>query len=138
MAKTREAPEPAASPRKQSATSRTHKPGAMPAQNDSTDSERLRAAAYAAERRARAWIEVNAHAWGYMLGLAAHEAEAGRTFGVKWLIERARKKDFADVRGCRTVINNNLASALARILLEQMPEAAPFVELRCSVFEEAR
>lgn len=133
-----EAPGHAASRRKHEAASRTHTVGIAPVQDDSTERDRLRAAAYAAERRARSWIEANPGAWGYMLKLAAREVGTERFFGVKWLIEQARKKDFADVRGQRTEINNSLSSALARILVEQMPEAAPFVELRRSVFEEAR
>lgn len=111
--------------------------GARPNRNDITDEERLRAAAKV-ERRALSWIEHNPDAWRYMTQLALHETHSCRRFGSKWLIEQARSKDFSDIRGCPTKIDNSLSSAFARILVAQMPEAAPFIELRRSQFEEVR
>lgn len=64
------------------------------------------------------------------------EVEAERRFSMKWVAEQARRKDFAGKGGEPSAFSNTLTAAFARILVEEHPEARPFVELRPSVFDE--
>ncbi|WP_288323442.1 hypothetical protein [uncultured Eggerthella sp.] len=86
---------------------------------------------------ARLWKDGNPDADTYITSRALQEARAGRRFGMKQLMEEARRKDFADTKGARTKINNTLSPALARILIEEHPEIRRFMETRHSVVDEA-
>lgn len=129
-----EAPGHAARPRKANATSRAPLAGPKPSNDDTTQARILKALDL--EYRARLWVDENPDAWAFMASLALREARARRRFGVKWLIEEARRKDFADASGGRTRISNTLAPAFARILVEEHPECRAFVVLKHSVLDE--
>ena len=135
-----EAPGHAASRRKQKATSRAPIAGQKPDENtitnaEGTPSERTLKATEL-ECRARLWVDENPDAWVFMVTLALHETRSQRRFGVKWLIEEARRKDFADVKGKRMRLSNTLAPAFARILVEEHPECRTFVVLKHSILDE--
>ena len=51
-------------------------------------------------------------------------------------MEEARRKDFTDRQGRGTRINNVIAPALARRLVEAHPEVRPFVKLRRSMVDD--
>ena len=55
---------------------------------------------------------------------------------MRLLLEEARRKDFTDRRGCGTRINNVIAPALARRIVEAHPEVRPFMRLRRSMVDE--
>ena len=135
-----EAPGHAASRWKQKATSRAPIAGQKPDENtitnaEGTPSERTLKATEL-ECRARLWVDENPDAWVFMVTLALHETRSQRRFGVKWLIEEARRKDFADVKGKRMRLSNTLAPAFARILVEEHPECRTFVVLKHSILDE--
>lgn len=132
----REAPGHAARPGKHEAASRTPSAGPKPSTNTTTNAEcELRALDLA--YRARLWIDENPDAWAFMVSRALHEAKAHRRFGSKQLVEEARRKDFADVRGRRTRISNTLTPAFARILAAEHPECRPFVTMKPSAVDGA-
>lgn len=78
------------------------------------------------------WIRENHDAWAWIVGEALKEARAGRRFSPRYLAESLRAKDFVSADGSTSTINNNLTPALARHLIEQHPEVAPWIELRKS------
>ena len=82
------------------------------------------------------WMDANPDALRYIERRALEEAGAERRFSVRLLLEEARRKDFTDRRGCGTRINNVIAPALARRIVEAHPEVRPFVKLRRSMVDE--
>lgn len=64
--------------------------------------------------------------WSWCLKEVAHK----RRFSMRAALEEARRKDWARTDGDPFKVNNNLSPALARLLLAEHPEAAPFIELR--------
>lgn len=82
------------------------------------------------------WMDANPDAVRYIERRALEEAGAERRFSVRLLLEEARRKDFTDRRGRGTRINNVIAPALARRLVEAYPEVRPFVKLRRSMVDE--
>lgn len=128
------APATAARPEKAYAAGRAPLTGHKPSTNTTTSSRARNATCSLS--RALAWIEENPDAWRYMEGLALREVEAKRRFSMKWVAEQARRKDFAGKGGKPSAFSNTLTAAFARILVEEHPEARPFVELRPSVFDE--
>lgn len=84
---------------------------------------------------AREWADRNPDAWGAMVAIATEHAAEGRRIGTQDLIERIRWHDFTSTDGTRTRINNNLSPALARLLVAEHPEVAPYVHLRKSKFD---
>mgnify|MGYP000989860279 CR=1 FL=1 len=86
-------------------------------------------------RQARAWVEENPQAWGYMLAEAEERARDGRRFGMQELAEWARRGDFTDRHGRPTRINNNLVAPLARIVVERCPECRPYIEMRTRAYD---
>lgn len=139
--KSAEAPGAAARRRKHNATDRAPFAGLTPDENTTTNAEdALGARAIKAldlEYRARLWIGENPDAWAFMSSLALREARARRRFGSKWLVEEARRKDFADAQGGRTRISNTLSPAFARILVGEHPECRAFATLKRSILDEA-
>lgn len=88
------------------------------------------------EYRAHLWIDENPDAWAFVVSRALAEAKAGRRFGMKQLVEEARRKDFADACGVRTRICNSLTPAFARILAADHPECRRYMVLKRSVLDE--
>lgn len=129
-----EAPGHAARPGKHEAASRAPFAGPKPSTNTTTNAEcELRALDLA--YRARLWIDENPDAWTFMVSRALHEAKAHRQFGVKQLVEEARRKDFAEARGRRGGISNTLTPAFARIIVAEHPECRPFLVLKPSMLD---
>lgn len=128
------APSTAASRGKQNAPVQAPPNGFSPAEDDSTTEKRKRAAKEL-EQRAGAWRENNPDAWAFMVSFALHEVSKQRNFGMKWLIEEARRKDFVALDGSRTRICNTLSTPLIRALVKEHPEVRPFVVLKSSAME---
>lgn len=82
------------------------------------------------------WMDANPDALRYIERRAIEEARAERRFSVRLLLEEARRRDFTDREGCGTRINNVIAPALARRLVDAHPEVRPFVRLRHSMVDE--
>lgn len=82
------------------------------------------------------WMDANPDAVRYIERRALEEAGAERRFSVRLLLEEARRKDFTDRQGRGTRINNVIAPALARRLVEAHPEVRPFVKLRRSMVDD--
>lgn len=82
------------------------------------------------------WMAANPDALRYIERRALEETAAERRFSVRLLLEEARRKDFTDRRGHDTRINNVIAPALARRIVEAHPEVRPFVRLRRSVVDD--
>lgn len=129
-----EAPGAAARPGKATAD---RAPFAGPKPDKNTTTPEREEKAYRLEHAARTWIACNTDAWAFMASRALCEVTAKRRFGMKQLVEEARRKDFADACGGRTVIDNTISPALARILIEEHPEVQRFMETRRSVVDEA-
>lgn len=87
--------------------------------------------------RAAEWIRCNPDAWACMVSAALAEAKAQRRFSVRYLTERVRAKEFTDVQGRASSVNNDFTPALARLLVEQCPSVAPYVELRRARCDQA-
>ena len=81
-------------------------------------------------KRARAWRDRNPRAWAWIKAQAAAEVEAGRVFGARELVERARFKDFAPVDGGRWAINNDYIPVFTRWILAEVPGAARCIKSR--------
>ncbi|WP_332725368.1 hypothetical protein [Gordonibacter sp.] len=128
------APEPAASRRKHEAAGRTQSGGPKPNENTTTEQAEREQKALHMEYEARLWADENPGRWAFMSSLALHEVRAKRRFGMKWLIEQCRRKDFAGSK----MGSNTLAPALARILIEEHPECRRFMSTRHSIVDEAR
>lgn len=82
------------------------------------------------------WMAANPDALRYIERRALEEAAAERRFSPRLLLEEARRKDFTDREGRGTRINNVIAPALARHIVEAHPEVRPFVRLRRSMVDE--
>lgn len=82
------------------------------------------------------WMAANPDALRYIERRALEEAGAERRFSVRLLLEEARRKDFTDRQGRGTRINNVIAPALARRLVDAHPEVRPFVKLRRSMVDD--
>lgn len=82
------------------------------------------------------WMAANPDALRYIERRALEEAGAERRFSVRLLMEEARRKDFTDRQGRGTRINNIIAPALARHIVDAHPEVRPFVTLRRSMVDE--
>ena len=82
---------------------------------------------------ARLWIKENPEPWRRMVSLALAESRAERRFSVAWLAEEVRKKDYTNIEGKPFKLNNSIKPALARILIKEHPEVAPYIETRRSM-----
>lgn len=82
------------------------------------------------------WMDANPDALRYIERRALEEAGAERRFSVRLLLEEARRKDFTDRLGRGTRINNVIAPALARRIVDAHPEVRPFVKLRRSMVDD--
>ena len=80
------------------------------------------------------WAKANPDAYRYMCRSAEADVMADRRVSVSALVHDARRIDFVDSSGKTTRIDNSLTSALARMLVRDVPGLADHVELRrCAV-----
>lgn len=79
---------------------------------------------------AKQWAEENADAYAFMKRRAEADVMADRRVSVAALIHDARRIDFTDSAGRSTKVDNSLTSALARMLVRDVPGLAAHVELR--------
>lgn len=86
--------------------------------------------------RAEAWCRDNPDAWMFIQSRALREALAKRRVSISWLVGEARRIDFADVRGNRTRIVNDINPCLARMIASEHPEARRFIVTKPSVADE--
>lgn len=129
-----EAPDRAARPRKAYAADRAPQDGPKPNENTTTEQANREQMALHMEYAARLWADENPGRWAFMASLALREAQAGRKFGMKWLIEECRRKDFANSK----MASNTLAPTLARMLIAEYPECRRFMSTRHSLVDEVR
>lgn len=88
------------------------------------------------EAECAGWMRENPDALRYIERRALEEAAAERLFSVRLLLEEARKRDFTDREGRGTRINNVIAPALARRIVDAHPEVRPFMRLRRSMVDD--
>ena len=81
---------------------------------------------------AREWRDANPEAWGRMVRLACMYADEGRRFSMERLLQTARYDMATEGRSQGFKVNNNTRAALARMLAEECPGAAPLMETRRS------
>lgn len=97
------------------------------------DETRLQAekntAAWAAYR-AREWRRVNPDAYKHLERLCVAEARAQRRVSIARAVEEVRAVDHTSIEGKPVKINNNMRAALARLIVKDHPEVAPFIEFR--------
>lgn len=79
---------------------------------------------------AKEWIHDNPDAYRHLVGFCLNEAGHERKFSFRRAIEEVRAKDYSDIQGRPFKINNNMTPALARIIVKEHPEVAPFIEFR--------
>lgn len=82
------------------------------------------------------WMDANPDALRYIERRALEEAGGERRFSVRLLLEEARRRDFTDREGRGTRINNVIAPALARRIVDEHPEVRPYMRLRRSMVDE--
>lgn len=81
------------------------------------------------------WTRDNAAAWRFMTQVMDDDLRAQRRISAKRAAEEARALCFTDNGGKTTRIRNAYVPALARIYLEQRPEARPYIVLHPSKFD---
>lgn len=81
------------------------------------------------------WVEAHKDVWRFATDLCLNEARAKRRVSMQYVSEVIRKKDFASFKRYGSGINNRLRPALARRLVREHPEVAPFIELRRSALD---
>ena len=86
--------------------------------------------------RAQMWRRENRDAWIRALSYAIGKAMHGERISAQAIIEDVRRVDFTDVHGKPTRTNNDFAPIIARWLAREYPDAAQYIELRRSVFDE--
>lgn len=82
------------------------------------------------------FLAENPHLKEELVEVARESASNGRRFGVREVLERWRwfrpvASDGSDIK-----VNNNMASILARLLIEWVPECSAFIERRASAYDE--
>lgn len=83
---------------------------------------------------AKEWAKSNSAAYSFMKRRAEADVSADRRVSVAALIHDARRIDFVDSSGKTTKIDNCLTSALARMLVRDVPGLSDHIELRrCAV-----
>lgn len=93
--------------------------------------ERARELAHEADE----WVTAHKDVWRFATDLCLNEARAKRRVSMQYASEVIRKKDFASFKRYGSGINNRLRPALARRLVREHPEVAPFIELRKSALD---
>lgn len=83
-------------------------------------------------KQADEWVAEHPDAWEYIVGMCKVEAEHKRTVSMQLAAEQIRKLDFASFPTPNGAINNRYRAPLARRLVREHPEVAPFIEMRRS------
>lgn len=86
--------------------------------------------------RAAEWVRSNPEAWRAMKMEARERAANARHFSIAELVEAVRysPRHIERVDGFR--FNNSYRAPLARMLVREVPECGPFIELRKSVCDK--
>ncbi|NTU88463.1 MAG: hypothetical protein HGA54_00935 [Actinobacteria bacterium] len=85
------------------------------------------------EKRARKWIHDNFNVWCSMKRVAKHRALYGKRVSIAKLVEDVRDECEVDaIDGEKFKVNNSLRAPLARILITECPEVAPYIDTRMS------
>lgn len=90
------------------------------------------------EARARAWIDANSTLWSCWASDVRDAVRERSPWSMKHLAAVARFSDRVNDTGEPFKINDNLISALVRIMCEEVDGAAELVIVRRSIFERAR
>ena len=86
------------------------------------------------QEAAREWIRKNHGTWLWMCQAAARHAAEERRFSIARLVEEARYTK--PVQGVDEYkINNDLRAPLARMLVEAVPQCAPYIQTRSSAVD---
>lgn len=80
-------------------------------------------------------LEANTPLKEFIVTRAREHVERGTRFGMQCLVEEMRWRPRADIKGRDMTLNNNDAAIVTRLLIEQMPEVAPYVERRHSKYD---
>lgn len=83
-------------------------------------------------REAAGWRHMNLRAWSAMKRIAEGYIAQGRRFSMETLIQRARYDMGTEGLSQGFKVNNNLRSALARMLVQELPQARPYLDMRGS------
>lgn len=81
---------------------------------------------------ARKWRAENGHAWERMTAIAKGYVAEGRRFSMEKLFQHARYDMRTNGFSQGFKVNNNTRAALARMMREENPEFAPFMDIRKS------
>lgn len=81
--------------------------------------------------KAKDWVRKNHGVWLWMCSKAAQAAADQRHFSIARLVEEARYTK--PVKGVDVYkINNDIRAPLARMLVDAVPQCAPYIETRSS------
>lgn len=83
------------------------------------------------------WTVGNRDAWEWIESEAVAAARRGERISVRRLAEDARGHDWATRDGRPSALNNRLVAALSRLLIEDYPEVARFIERRSAAVDVA-
>lgn len=86
-------------------------------------------------KQADSWVREHEDVWAFVCRACVAEAEAGRQTSMQWASEMVRRKNFASFKKFGGGINNRYRPVLARRLVREHPECAPFIELRRSILD---
>lgn len=86
-------------------------------------------------RDAETWRRLNPRLYELIEDKLLDAARHGRKMSVREVVERIRWFDFTDLEGNPTAIDNNISTALARMLVHEHPEARPAIILRRSILD---
>lgn len=84
------------------------------------------------KRKAMAWRSRNIHAWSRMKEMAIEHAYQGKKFSIDQLVIEARYKMHIEGSDDGFKVNNTLRAPLARLLINECPSVAPYIETRSS------
>lgn len=82
--------------------------------------------------KATAWRDANPEAWERMTGMARLYVEQGRRFSMEKLFQHARYDMPTNGTSEGFKVNNNTRAALARMMRDENPEFAPYMDIRKS------
>lgn len=78
------------------------------------------------------WRDANPEAWQSMTGMARRYVDQGRRFSMEKLFQFARYDMATNGTSDNFKVNNNTRAALARMMLRENPEFAPYMDVRKS------
>ena len=81
---------------------------------------------------ARKWRDENEHAWERMTGKGRQYVAQKRRFSMEMLFQFARYEMPTNGHSQGFKVNNNTRAALARMMRDENPEFAPFMDIRKS------